>query len=77
MQVVQSTRMPAAPLDADYNFCGFDKTADFPKMVLSNYKLTSGFDVYSILKSGVCVKKCPKNAHLFVKNFKIHKNCLV
>jgi hypothetical protein len=51
-----------APVDADLNLCGFGpngELSDYPKMVFSTYKIASTTAVYTILKSGVCVKECP------------------
>lgn len=45
-----------APIDADNNFCGFGEMKDYPRMILTNFQLTEATD---ILKSGVCIKKCP------------------
>jgi len=54
-----------APIDADLNFCGFGEMEGYPKMILTNFKLTSG--AY-ILKSGVCITECPKEGGTEFKN---------
>jgi hypothetical protein len=45
-----------APVTGDKQFCGFDDMKGYPKMIFTEYASTS---VTSILKSGVCVEKCP------------------
>lgn len=53
-----------APIDGALNFCGFDNTATggvdmkgYPKMMLTSFDATK---TLGILKSGVCLKTCPK-----------------
>lgn len=53
-----------APIDAGQNFCGFGAMKGFDKMILTDFKLSSGT---SILKSGVCIKECPTKGGVALK----------
>jgi hypothetical protein len=64
-----------APIDANKNFCGFDRMKGYPKMFISSWDISKG--LVGIFNSGVCVKECPKdNTHKFAegKNCKSPKN---
>lgn len=43
-----------APIDADNNFCGYGPNSGFPHMMLTDFT-----NPLNILRSGVCVDKCP------------------
>lgn len=45
-----------APIDGANQFCGFGENKDYPKMILTSFDITK---TIGILKSGVCLKKCP------------------
>lgn len=58
-----------APIDADNNFCGFDKMEGYPKMMLTRFYADKPIQS---LKSGVCLKECPSNSSITLVN---NKNC--
>jgi hypothetical protein len=48
-----------APMNGDHDFCGFGSRKGYPKLYITNFATTN---VMTIMKSGVCVKECPKKA---------------
>ena len=53
-----------SPIDGGLNFCGFESMEGFNKMVLTNFELSAGAE---ILRSGVCVKECPHESGIELK----------
>ena len=61
--------MLTAPIDASNNFCGFGAMEGYPKMMLTRFIAQKPLQT---LKSGVCLKECPRNNSLALVD---GKNC--
>jgi len=53
-----------SPIDGGLNFCGFGEMEGYDKMILTDFKVTLG---PNILRSGVCIKECPHEGGIELK----------
>jgi len=53
-----------APMDGQHHFCGFGEGKQWPKLYLANLATA---DALAIMRSGVCVKECPKKKGIQLK----------